>query len=161
MADPRIIAIELDDDTFPTRAIQVDRERQIAIHDLLSANRFEPHRPTEKGHGGPYRVRLRVEEGRLAIDIADTEDRLLETIKLGLTRFRRTIRDYFAICESHFKAMSDQLQPAQIEPIDMARRAIHNAGAQLLIDCLENKVDMDFDTARRLFTLITALHIRG
>ena len=96
MADPRIIAIALDDDTFPTRAIAVDRERQIAIHDLLAGNRFEPRRPMEKGHDGPYRVTLRVEEGRLAIDIADAEDRLLETIKLGLTRFRRPIKDYFA-----------------------------------------------------------------
>ena len=161
MGEPRIIAIELDDDTFPTRAIAVDRERQVAIHDLLADNRFEPRRPVEKGHHGPYRVKLRVEEGRLAIDIADADDRLLETIKLGLTRFRRPIKDYFAICESYFRALGEQQQPAQIEPIDMARRAIHNRGAELLMECLENKVAIDFETARRLFTLITALHIRG
>ena len=161
MADPRIIAIELDDATFPTRAIAVDRERQVAIHDLLAGNRFEPRRPMEKGHDGPYRVTLRVEEGRLAIDIADADARLLETIKLGLTRFRRPIKDYFAICESYFRALGEQQQPAQIETIDMARRGIHNGGAELLMECLENKVAIDFETARRLFTLITALHIRG
>jgi uncharacterized protein (UPF0262 family) len=161
MADPRIIAIELDDDTFPTRAIEADRERQVAIHDLLAGNRFEPRRPTEKGHAGPYRVTLRVEEGRLAIDIADTSKALLETIKLGLTRFRRPIKDYFAICESYFRALGEQQNPAQIETIDMARRGIHNGGAELLMDCLENKVAIDFETARRLFTLIAALHIRG
>ena len=108
MADPRIIAIELDDDTFPTRAIEADRERQVAIHDLLSGNCFEPRRPIENGYTGPYRVTLRVEEGRLAIDIADSGKTLLETIKLGLTRFRRPIKDYFAICESYFRALGEQ-----------------------------------------------------
>jgi uncharacterized protein (UPF0262 family) len=161
MADPRIIAIELDNDTFPTRAIEADRERQVAILDLLAGNRFEPRRPMEKGFTGPYRVTLRVEEGRLAIDIADANKTLLETIKLGLTRFRRPIKDYFAICESYFRALGEQQNPAQIETIDMARRGIHNGGAELLMDCLENKVAIDFETARRLFTLITALHIRG
>lgn len=161
MTNPRIIAIELDDDTFPTHAIQVDRERQVAIRDLLTDNRFEPRRPSERGFTGPYRVKLRVEEGRLAIDIADADGTLLETIKLGLTRFRRPIKDYFAICESYFRALSDQQNPMQIETIDMARRGIHNVGAELLIDCLENKVSIDFETARRLFTLIAALHLRG
>lgn len=161
MADPRIIAIELDDETFPTHAIAADRERQVAIHDLLAGNSFEPRRPIKHGFEGPYRVKLRVEEGRLAIDIADAGDALLETIKLGLTRFRRPIKDYFAICESYFRALSDQQSPAQIETIDMARRGIHNKGAELLIECLENKVKVDFETARRLFTLIAALHLRG
>jgi uncharacterized protein (UPF0262 family) len=161
MADPRIIALELDDETFPTHAIAADRERQIAIHDLLASNHFAPRRPIEKGYTGPYRVKFGVEEDRLAIEIGDRDGLLLETIKLGLTRFRRPIKDYFAICESYFRALSDQQQPAQIETIDMARRGIHNAGAQLLIDCLENKVAIDFETARRLFTLIAALHVRG
>jgi uncharacterized protein (UPF0262 family) len=161
MAEPRIIAIELDDATFPTRAIENDRERQVAIHDLLAGNHFAPRRPIEKGFEGPYRVMLRVEDGRLAIDIADADDRLLETIKLGLTRFRRPIKDYFAICESYFRALGEQQQPAQIEAIDMARRGIHNGGAELLTECLDGKVAIDFETARRLFTLISVLHIRG
>ena len=161
MADLRIIAIELDDETFPTHAIAADRERQVAIHDLLVDNSFEPRRPMERGFDGPYRVKLRVEEGRLAIDIADAAGTLLETIKLGLTRFRRPIKDYFAICDSYFRALGEQQNPAQIETIDMARRGIHNGGAELLIECLENKVAVDFETARRLFTLIAALHLRG
>lgn len=161
MADPRIIAIELDGESFPTFTAQADRERQVAIHDLLAGNRFEPRRPMEKGQDGPFCVRLRVDDGRLAIDVADRHGTRLETIKLGLTRFRRPIKDYFAICESYFRALGDQQQPGQIETIDMARRAIHNTGAELLIECLENKVTIDFETARRLFTLITALHVRG
>lgn len=161
MADPRIIAIELDDETLPMRAADIDRERMVAIHDLLVANRFEPRRPIERGYPGPYRVRLSVEEGRLAIAVADADNLLLETIKLGLTRFRRPIKDYFAICDSYFDALGRKVPPAQIESIDMARRGLHNAGAELLIECLENKVAMDFETARRLFTLVTALHFRG
>jgi uncharacterized protein (UPF0262 family) len=161
MADPRIIAIDLDGETLSPRAPEAAREREVAILDLLAANRFEPARPTKKGFTGPYRVRLRVEEGRLAIDIYDADRQPLETIILGLHRFRRPIKDYFAILDSYFKALGEQAQPAQIETIDMARRGIHNGAAELLIECLEGKVAMDFDTARRLFTLITALHLRG
>jgi uncharacterized protein (UPF0262 family) len=161
MTDPRIIAIELDGDSLPQRAADADREREIAIQDLLAGNRFEPRRSMAKGATGPYRVRLHVEEGRLVIEVADTDGLLQETIKLGLTRFRRPIKDYFAICDSYFQALGAKVQPQQLEPIDMARRAIHNQGAELLVTCLENKVTLDFETARRLFTLITALHFRG
>jgi len=161
MVDPRIIAIELDGETLAARAPDAERDREVAIHDLLAGNRFEPARPTAKGFAGPYRVRLRVEEGRLAIDIRDEGDRPLETIALGLTRFRRPIKDYFAILDSYFKALGEQASPAQIETIDMARRGLHNQAAELLMECLEGKVAMDFDTARRLFTLIAALHARG
>jgi uncharacterized protein (UPF0262 family) len=161
MTDPRIIAIDLDGDSLPQRAADADRERVIAIQDLLAGNRFEPRRSMAKGFHGPYRVRLHVEDGRLVIDIADADARALETIKLGLTRFRRAIKDYFAICDSYFQAVGAKVQPQQLETIDMARRGIHNHGAELLVACLENKVAMDFETARRLFTLITALHLRG
>jgi uncharacterized protein (UPF0262 family) len=161
VSDPRIIAIDLDDATFPIHAIEAARERRIAIMDLLAANRFEPRKAIEHGHPGPYRVHLRVEDGRLAIDVADANRQPLETIKLGLTRFRRPIRDYFAILDSYFRAQGAKVLPEQMEPIDMARRAIHNAGAELLIGCLENKIAMDFQTARRLFTLIATLHLRG
>ena len=160
MADARIIAIELDDTTILSRNDEIERERQVAIHDLLADNRFEPKRPLEHGREGPYRVRLRVEEGRLAIEIADAANAPLETIILGLARFRRPIKDYFAICDSYFEAIR-RSTPAQIETIDMARRGIHDQGAELLIECLDGKIALDFDTARRLFTLISALHIRG
>ena len=161
MGDPRIMDIALDEQTILSRSGEVERERLVAIHDLLAGNHFAPCRPIEAGHGGPYRVTLRVEDGRLGIDIADADARPLETIILGLHRFRRPIRDYFAICGSYYKALGEQAGPAQIETIDMARRGIHNAAAELLVESLEGKVGIDFDTARRLFTLIAALHIRG
>jgi uncharacterized protein (UPF0262 family) len=152
--DPRIIDIALDERTIIRRNPDVEQERRIAIFDLLEGNRFDP-----AGHEGPFRILLRVEDNRLAIDLKDTDDRPLETIRLGLARFRRLIRDYFAICESYFRAVRADGSRG-LEAIDMARRALHNEGAELLQECLEGKIGTDFDTARRLFTLICVLHIK-
>jgi uncharacterized protein (UPF0262 family) len=160
MGDPRIIAVDLDESTILWRNADIEQERRIAIFDLLEDNSFAPQRPYPQGYAGPYRIRLRVEEGRLAIDIAAEGGELLETIILGLARFRRPIRDYFAICDSYFQAIR-AATPQQIETIDMARRGIHNHAAELLQERLDGKVTVDFDTARRLFTLICVLHIRG
>lgn len=152
--DPRIIDIALDERTIIRRNPDVEQEKRIAIFDLLEGNVFRP-----AGHGGPFRILLRVEDNRLAIDLKDADDRPLETLRLGLARFRRLIRDYFAICESYFRAVRSD-NPRGLEAIDMARRGLHNEGAELLQECLEGKVELDFDTARRLFTLICVLHIR-
>ena len=160
MADPRIIAVELDERTIIWRNADVEQERRIAIFDLLEGNHFCPQREYPQGYAGPFRVTLRVEEGRLAIDIASEDAQLLETIVLGLARFRRPIKDYFAICDSYFQAIR-QATAQQIETVDMARRAIHNEAAEALKERLEGKIEVDFDTARRLFTLICVLHIRG
>jgi uncharacterized protein (UPF0262 family) len=160
MADPRIIAVELDEQTIIWRNADVEQERRIAIFDLLEGNHFAPCRAYPQDYAGPYRVKLRVEEGRLAIDIAADDGQLLETIVLGLARFRRPIRDYFAICDSYYQAIR-AATPQQIETIDMARRGIHNEAAELLKERLDGKIEVDFDTARRLFTLICVLHIRG
>ena len=154
MGDPRIIDIELDEHTIIWRNPDVEQERRIAVFDLLEGNFFRPER-----HEGPFRVKLRVEDNRLAIDLKDEKGEPLETIRLGLARFRRPIRDYFAICESYFKAVRSD-SPKGLETIDMARRATHNEAAELLQECLAGKIELDFDTARRLFTLICVLHIR-
>ena len=160
MSDTRIIAIDLDEKTIIWRNADVEQERRVAIFDLLEANHFKPLKPYPRGYAGPYRVKLRVEEGRLAIDITAESGELLETLILGLGSFRRPIKDYFAICDSYFQAIRSSTAQ-QIETVDMARRGIHNDAAELLKDRLENKIDVDFDTARRLFTLICVLHIRG
>jgi len=160
MADPRIIDIELDQATILWRSADIEQERRIAIFDLLEGNYFAPQRVHPDGYTGPYAVRLRVEEGRLAIDIGREDRTPLESVILGLGRFRRPVKDYFAICDSYFQAIR-QATPAQIETVDMARRAIHNEAATLLMERLEGKIEVDFDTARRLFTLICVLHIKG
>ena len=160
MADPRIINVELDEATIIWRNADIEQERRIAIFDLLEGNHFDPQKDYPEAYGGPYKLKLRVEENRLALDISAENDALLETIVLGLTRFRRPIREYFAICDSYFQAIR-QATPQQIETIDMARRGVHNNAAELLKERLEGKIEVDFDTARRLFTLICVLHIRG
>ena len=154
MSDPRIIDIQLDERSILKRNADIEQERRIAIFDLLEKNHFDV-----SGHDGPFRVTLRVEEGRLAIELAGTAGAALDTLRIGLARFRRPVRDYFAICDSYFKAVRGD-GARGIEAIDMARRSLHNEGAELLRECLAAKVDVDFDTARRLFTLICVLHIK-
>ncbi|HEY0027603.1 MAG TPA: UPF0262 family protein [Allosphingosinicella sp.] len=154
MGEPRIIDIELDERTIIRRSDDIERERQVAIFDLLEGNSFQP-----AGHEGPFRIRLGVEENRLAIEVRDEAGQPLDTIRLGLARFKRPVRDYFGICESYFKAARSG-SPQGLETIDMARRGMHNEAAELLQDCLKGKIEMDFDTARRLFTLICVLHIK-
>lgn len=154
MGNPRIIDIKLDERTIIRRSDEIEQERKVAIFDLLEGNVFKV-----EGYEGPFRILLRIEDNRLAIELKDEEGRMLETIRLGLARFKRPVRDYFAICESYFKTVRSD-SPKGLETIDMARRATHNEAAELLQECLADKVEMDFDTARRLFTLICVLHIK-
>lgn len=154
MAEPRIIDIELDERSILRRNPDIEHERRVAIFDLLEGNSF-----AVAGHEGPYRVKLRIEEDRLAIDLQDEEGEPLDTVRVGLARLRRPIRDYFTICESYFKAVRAE-HPRGLEAIDMARRGLHNEAAETLQECLDGKVETDFDTARRLFTLICVLNIR-
>ena len=156
----RIAHIALDDETILWRNADVEQERRIAIYDLIEDNVFKPIRAVEKGHGGPFRLHLSVQDGRLAMQIAAEDETAVETLVLGLARFRRPIREYFAICDSYYQAIR-KATPTEIETIDMARRGIHNHAAELLMERLEGKVETDFATARRLFTLICVLHIKG
>jgi len=160
MADPRISHIERDDATIIWRNADIEQERRIAIFDLIEENTFKPLRAFEAGFEGPYRLRLSVHDGRLSFELADDKEEHLETLILGLGRFRRPIRDYFAICDSYYQAIR-KATASEIETIDMARRGVHNEAAELLLERLDGKVETDFATARRLFTLICVLHIRG
>ena len=160
MGDPRIINVELDEQSLGWRSADVEQERRIAIFDLLEDNRFAPQRVHADGYAGPYRLKLQAEEGRLGLHLHREDGTHLETLVLALGRFRRPIRDYFAICDSYYQAIR-AATPQQIETIDMARRGIHNDAAEMLRERLAGKIDVDFDTARRLFTLICVLHIRG
>lgn len=160
MSDPRISHIELDDATILWRNADIEQERRIAIFDLIEDNVFKPVRAFEAGHEGPYRLKLSVRDGRLSLDIGDGEGQALETMVLGLARFRRPVREYFAVCESYYQAIR-KASAQEIETIDMARRGIHDQAAELLLERLDGKVETDHPTARRLFTLICVLHIRG
>ncbi|OHD04945.1 UPF0262 family protein [Sphingopyxis sp. RIFCSPHIGHO2_12_FULL_65_19] len=162
-ADPskqRIISVELDEGSIVWRNPDVEQERRVAIFDLIEDNKFVPQRGHPDGYAGPYRLMLRVEEGRLIFEISREDGSPLEAIILGLGRFRRPIRDYFAICDSYYQAIKTATAQ-QIETVDMARRGLHNEAAEMLMDRLDGKIAVDFATARRLFTLICVLHIKG
>lgn len=160
MPDHRISHISLDEATILWRNADVEQERRVAIFDLIEENSFKPVRAAQAGQGGPWQLQLSVMDGRLSMVISTEQGNLAETLLLGLARFRRPIREYFAICDSYYQAIR-KATAQEIETIDMARRAIHDDAAQLLLDRLDGKVETDFQTARRLFTLICVLHIKG
>lgn len=160
MADLRISNIELDEATILWRNADIEQERRIAMFDLVEDNSFKPLRAYDAGHHGPYRLRLAVRDGRLSMEVSDNANAPLESLILGLARFRRPIREYFAICESYYQAIR-KASALEIETIDMARRGVHNQASEMLLERLEGKVETDFATARRLFTLICVLHIRA
>ncbi len=157
MTDHRIVGITLDDRTVVRRSPEVEHELNVAIYDILERNLFRPVGPFV----GPYRVHLSIEERRRLIFAVSDEGKGGEgRTALPLLPFRRIVRDYFKICESYYDAIK-RLSPSQIETIDMARRSIHDEGASILVERLKGKIEVDEETARRLFTLICVLHIRA
>jgi uncharacterized protein (UPF0262 family) len=154
--ETRIAEVMLDEKSVVRRNSDVEHERAVAIFDLIEENSFVP----AAGYDGPYRLRLSLEDNRLVLDIRALDDAPLERILLPLTPFRGIVKDYFLVCESYFAAIK-RSSPAQIEAIDMGRRGLHNEGSELLRECLGDKVALDHNTARRLFTLLCVLHIRG
>ncbi|MEX0350060.1 MAG: UPF0262 family protein [Paracoccaceae bacterium] len=157
----RIVDIALDDAGLPPPTPEIEQERRVAVFDLLEDNSFVlPVRDDRTVPEGPYRVNLAIREKRLVFDVNTEEDEKAAEFHLSLGPFRQVVKDYFQICESYFNAVKT-LPPSQIETIDMARRGIHNEGSRVLQERLEGKVDIDTDTARRLFTLICVLHFGG
>jgi uncharacterized protein (UPF0262 family) len=159
MADPdpktqRLQTVEIDEESLAAVSRDQEQERQIAIFDLLEENYFHP----EGAETGPYDLRMGLLENRLLLDIRgpNYEKRHI----LSLSPFRGLIKDYFLICESYYQAIRNST-PQQIEALDMGRRGLHNEASQLLQTRLAGKIETDLDTARRLFTLICALHWRG
>jgi uncharacterized protein (UPF0262 family) len=144
------------DDTIGRATPDVEHERAVAIFDLIEENTFEPI-----GHaGGPYRLNISLLDSKLVFAITTEAGDTVATHILSLTPFRRIVKDYFLICESYYQAIRSST-PSQIEAIDMGRRGIHNEGSQTLMDRLSGKIKFDFDTARRLFTLVCVLYWRG
>jgi uncharacterized protein (UPF0262 family) len=155
-ANARLIDVELDD-SIGRSTPDVEHERAVAIFDLVEENSF---RPVADQEGGPYRLRLSLAESRLVFAVSRESGETVVTHMLSLTPFRRIVKDYYMICESYYDAIRSST-PSQIEAIDMGRRGLHNEGSQTLMDRLAGKIEVDFDTARRLFTLVCVLHWRG
>ncbi len=134
----------------------LEADRAQAVHDLLVENRFSPVRANVDG---PFALRLSIAEGRLTFDIRADDDSPLHIVALALGPFRRLIKDYQMLVDSHVLAIQEGRE-ARIQAIDMGRRGLHNEGAELLIERLAGKITIDFPTARRLFTLVCVLHQR-
>jgi uncharacterized protein (UPF0262 family) len=144
------------DDTIGRSTPDVEHERAVAIFDLIEENSFTP-----MGHdGGPYKLNISLVDAKLVFAITTEAGDAVATHILSLTPFRRIVKDYFMICESYYEAIRSA-SPSRIEAIDMGRRGIHNEGSQTLMNRLNGKIEVDFDTARRLFTLVCVLYWRG
>ena len=156
----RLIDVVLDEATIGRANADVEHERAVAIFDLIEENSFWPVSDDAGRDSGQYRLNLGVIEQRLVFNIKNQTDEDVATHILSLTPFRKTVKEYYQICESYYEAIRSAT-PSQIEAIDMARRGLHNEGSETLQDRLNGKIEIDFDTARRLFTLICVLHWRG
>jgi len=152
----RLVAVELDEASIGSTNPDIEHERKVAIYDLLEQNSFAPAGQT----GGPFSLHLKIDGARLVFDIRDEKGKPLVAHLLSLTPLRRIVKDYYLICDSYYQAIRSAT-PDKIEAIDMGRRGIHNEGSRILMERLDGKVEIDLDTARRLFTLLCVLHWKG
>ena len=154
-AEGTLIEVTLDQNSIGRNNAEVEHEREVAIFDLVEKNSF-----SLDGHDGPYTLHLSLTDNRLVFNVADSDRAPIQQVMLALSPFRRLVKDYFLVCESYYQAI--KTQPAsKIEAIDMGRRGIHDEGSHLLLERLKGKIEVDIATARRLFTLLCALHWKG
>ncbi len=155
-AQKRLTEVSLDENSIGRGSADQEHERAIAIYDLIEDNSFGV-----VGHdGGPYTLKISLHDAKLALAVSDQEGNGVVTHILSLTPFKRILKDYFMVCETYYAAIRSAT-PSRIEAIDMGRRGLHNEGAHLLLERLKGKIETDIDTARRIFTLVTALHWKG
>ncbi|MBU2583142.1 MAG: UPF0262 family protein [Alphaproteobacteria bacterium] len=152
----RLYEINLDQATIARKNPNVEHEREVAIYDLLESNEFKLVGRDE----GPYRLQLSIADDRLAMTVGNEQAADLDTHLLSLQPFKKIVKDYFLICDSYYEAIRSA-PPSKIQAIDVSRRTLHDEGSRLLAERLDGRIDVDFDTARRLFTLICALHWKG
>jgi uncharacterized protein (UPF0262 family) len=152
----RLAAVTLDEASLGRPSKEIEHERAVAIYDLLEDNSFSP-----VGHdGGPYALHLGISGNRLVFDIRLIDGTPVIAHMLSLAPFRRIVKDYFTVCDSYYEAIRTAT-PDRIEALDMGRRGLHDEGSRAVMERLKRKVELDFDTARRLFTLLTVLHWKG
>jgi uncharacterized protein (UPF0262 family) len=152
----RLVAVTLDESSIGRSNRDVEHERAVAIYDLIEENSFRP-----SGHdGGPYVLNLGISGSRLVFDIRLADGTPVIAHLLSLAPLRRIVKDYFVVCDSYYAAIRTST-PDRIEALDVGRRAMHDDGSRILMERLKRKVELDFDTARRLFTLVTVLHWKG
>jgi uncharacterized protein (UPF0262 family) len=151
-----LVAVDLDTDSLATSRDFIEYERATAIRDLIAENAFLPAGRA----GGAFRLGLSIRDGKLVLDIAEADGTPVVRHVLSLSPLKRVVKDYFLICDSYYTAVGSA-GPSQIEAIDMGRRGVHNEGSTILRQRLKSKIAVDFETARRLFTLVCALAWKG
>ena len=154
MTEQRLASVDLDEATLPSATAEIEHERRVAIFDLVEKNVFAP----EGADAGPYGLKLSLQDNRLVFDITGID--FVRTYALSLTPLKSVLKDYLMICDSYYEALRGS-SASQIEAVDMGRRGLHNEGAELLKARLDGKIEIDHETARRLFTLVCALYRRG
>ncbi len=154
MSDHRLASVEIDSATLPAATAEIEHERRVAVFDLVEKNSFQP----VGADRGPYALKLSLQDSRLVFDIAGPD--FARAHGLSLTPLKTVLRDYLLICESYYEALRGS-SASQIESVDMGRRGLHNEGAEQLKARLEGKIELDHETARRMFTLVCALYRRG
>ena len=154
MSEHRLQSVELDAATLPSATAEIEHERRVAIFDLVEKNSFQP----ADAENGPYDLKLSLQDNRLVFDVA-APGGFARTYALSLTPLKTVLKDYGLICDSYYEALRGS-SPSQIESVDMGRRGLHNEGAEQLRQRLAGKVELDQETARRLFTLVCVLHSR-
>lgn len=152
----RLVAVTLDESSIGRANRDVEHERAVAIYDLIEENSFRPL----DHDGGPYALNIGISGNRLVFDIREADGTPVIAHLLSLAPFSRIVKDYFTICDSYYAAIRTAT-PDRIEALDMGRRSLHDEGSRILMERLRRKVEIDFDTARRLFTLVTVLHWKG
>lgn len=152
----RLIDVMLDEGSLAPASANAEHERRIALFDLKESNSFA----IAGEERGPYLLVLASIDGRLSFDVSDADGARVVLHHMPLSPLRKLIKDYAFICESYHNAIRTAA-PSQIEAIDMGRRGLHNEAAEILRDTLAERIIVDLETARRLFTLICALHVRG
>ena len=152
----RVVAVTIDKESIGRSGLDIEYERAVAIDDLIEENSFAP-----VGHdGGPYALHLRMADNRLVFDIRLADDTPVVMHILSLNPFKRVVKDYFMVCDSYYAAIKSAT-PDRIEALDMGRRGLHDEGSHLLQERIKHRIVVDFNTARRLFTLVCALHWKG
>ena len=152
----RLVAVTLDEKSIGRSGSDVEHERAVAIYDLLEENMFAP----VGLEGGPFALHLSITGNRLMLDVKRADGTPAMVHLMSLSPLRRIVKDYFMVCDSYYAAIRGAA-PERIEALDMGRRSLHDEGSELLMERLKRKVKVDFDTARRLFTLICVLHWKG
>jgi uncharacterized protein (UPF0262 family) len=152
----KLLDVTLDENSLAPASANAEHERRIALFDLKEANSFE----VSGDDCGPYRLLLSLNEGRLALDVSTEHGDRVALCHVAMSSLRKLIKDYTLICDSYHNAIRTA-SPSQIEAIDMGRRGLHNEAAEVLSEALGEKIKVDIETARRLFTLVCALHVRA